>query len=389
MSVENSLPRTVQDSYLVAEGYNPIIDKKIEILAAACLFAAGLYFTAVCSIGFSCCILLTGSFPMISALCTEIIHRQESESITESTTLSPEEIDIRIESARASLETTLENEVLTPQIINDKLLFWDQIPEATEYLNSEDVRDLPLNEKALLFRPWIRDHSNEVQELRLRFHRNMQIPREIALFTELQTLSILGEDLQLPDEIALLNQLHHFSYYDSIRTQIPQQIQLLRNIQSLELFIQNLSSIPEHLFNLEQLQALVISGLFSALPPGIQRLSNLQHLGIIHSNLREIPSGLVSLNNVQEVDLTGNNIDSLPQNYPFNNYLGTINLSENNLTAFPSWTITDDCNLDEIDLSNNFLLTFPEEDPMPEFQGRIALFGLENFTLPSWPRFLA
>ncbi|MCK4935083.1 MAG: leucine-rich repeat domain-containing protein, partial [Simkaniaceae bacterium] len=287
MSVVNTVPQPTSDNYTFREEYTQIIDKKIEILAAACLFAAGVYFAGVCSIGFSCCILLAGSFPCIAELGIEAIHGHEPISVAaapiptpveEVPILSPEEIESRIESARASLETTLENEVLTPQLINDKLTFWIQLPGAREYLSNLDRMNVSNERQALHFKTWLTSHSSEIRELELQLPNNVQLPREIGLLTNLQFLSIAGGGQQLPDEIALLRNLRGLRFRDSILTQVPQQIQLLRNLTSLSLYIDNLSIIPEYLFDFGNLRAIELSGLFSEIPLGILRLTNLTTL---------------------------------------------------------------------------------------------------------------
>ena len=169
--------------------------------------------------------------------------------------------------------------------------------------------------------------------------KNVPIPREVAQFTELEQLKILGGFTgQIPSEIGSLTKLEHLwiGQFTKLTGPLPPALGRLTNLTRLDLSnnqfgsplppeIGNLTSLkifyannagltgplPPELGNLVNLESLDLSDnqLSGPLPPELGNLASLEYLRLRNNQLTgPIPPELGELGNLEELRLGGNEL---------------------------------------------------------------------------------
>ncbi|XP_011164226.2 leucine-rich repeat-containing protein 47 [Solenopsis invicta] len=119
------------------------------------------------------------------------------------------------------------------------------------------------------------------------------------------------------------------------------------------------SGIDKNLFNLHSLNYLSITHTcLQEVPDEIEKLTNLATL-VLHSNeIATLPCAIAKLAKLKVLDCSRNKLTSLPQELSNHPQLSTINLSSNLLQDVPS--LSSCVKLSILDLSSNQLVAFPD-----------------------------
>jgi len=211
-----------------------------------------------------------------------------------------------------------------------------------------------------------------------------QIPTEIGLFQDLESLNLIGNEINgsLPTEIASLTKLQHlFLSVNHLTGPIPTQLNALRALENIFLDRNNFSGVlPE--FTLPRLQMFVVStnklygtlsttlGLLTAMadmdlgtnqfsgtiPTELGRMTRLTLLYLDENQLSGIiPTEFANLKMLNKIDLSYNRLTGPLPAFVGLEWLNTITITENHVTGnLPSaWNSLP--RLKTIDVSNNTL----------------------------------
>ncbi|KAG5330503.1 LRC47 protein, partial [Acromyrmex heyeri] len=128
---------------------------------------------------------------------------------------------------------------------------------------------------------------------------------------------------------------------------------------SVSQLIKNTHGLDKNLFDLHNLNYLSITyTCLQEVPDEIEKLANLTTL-VLHSNeIVALPCGIAKLAKLKVLDCSRNKLTSLPRELGDHPHLSTINLASNCLRDVPSLTLC--TKLSILDLSNNQLKAFPD-----------------------------
>ncbi len=142
-------------------------------------------------------------------------------------------------------------------------------------------------------------------------------------------------------------------------TAVPESIGKLSNLQALGFMESNLKTLPESIGNLSNLQGLNLpKNQLDNLPASFGNLSSLETLDISSNRLDELPESFGKLTNLQTLNLDNNQLNKLP--IGIGNLLKLINLhlNGNNLTELPD-SICSLIQLLTLTLDDNWLTKLP------------------------------
>ena len=158
---------------------------------------------------------------------------------------------------------------------------------------------------------------------------------------------------------------HDWGRYNSDLMEVQENIGELKNLEVLNLTGNTLSALPESIVNLTNLKELILSGNeFKLLPNVVTKLTNLEILNLSDNPLLKLPDNLLDLSNLQQFYLTGkvvkNSIENLPESFEHLRSLITLDLSQNNLSSFPSLENSKLENLKNLNLEDNQFQNLPK-----------------------------
>lgn len=178
--------------------------------------------------------------------------------------------------------------------------------------------------------------SRSLQYLLLDLNNIESIPNMIGNFQNLLVLSVSRSQVQIiSEEISQLINLRTLSLYDNKLNTLPSQISLLTNLETLDLNTNQFKEIPEPVLYLKNLEILNFSfNKINSIPsllsfqltrlkqlhletnpiqtldniPGLWKLSDLQCLNILDTNVTSIPSSFGLLSNLKELKVDENRL---------------------------------------------------------------------------------
>lgn len=226
-----------------------------------------------------------------------------------------------------------------------------------------------------------------------------KLPESIFLNLGLEELNISENPITvLSKDIGKLKNLDILKISITNLCALPQEIGELENLTCLDISNNQFTDLPISLGSLHNLKSLYINGnrgnlsQHNDLPrgflPSLQKLKNLEILGLSHNRLEELPRELIeSLTDMEKLNhlyLCNNGLRVLPDNFDFLtnlNHLYTLSLSNNSLSELPSDFFPSLKNLDNlhiVSLENNRLTTIP--DNFRELSPQVYLMlGGNNF----------
>lgn len=208
-----------------------------------------------------------------------------------------------------------------------------------------------------------------------------ELPESIFLNSQLETLNISKNPITtLSRGIRNLKNVHTLKVSDTNITSLPQEIGELNNLNCLEIYNNQFNELPSSLGNLHNLTLLNVSSnrgelchnndLARNLTTSLQKLKNLEVLGLSRNRLEELPreftESLQSMGKLHTLDLSNNGLRILPENLDFLTKLKGLYflvLCDNSLSELPSDFFTSLKNLENlyiINLANNRLTTIPD-----------------------------
>jgi hypothetical protein len=145
-----------------------------------------------------------------------------------------------------------------------------------------------------------------------------ELPDDIATFTELEVLELIGCGLStLPDALARLTRLHTLWVSNTPMKELPEVVTRLTGLRELQLSPKGMTQLPESIGKLVNLEKLSISSHINGLPPAMVNLRALRGLvlkGALNkgtllskwddrSKLKPLPKVLSELTWLEELDL--------------------------------------------------------------------------------------
>ena len=168
-----------------------------------------------------------------------------------------------------------------------------------------------------------------------------KVPSELGSLSELEVLSILGNELTgaIPGELGRLVKLEHLSLSSNRLTgEIPPELAALSNLKWLDLGGSQLSGkIPPDIGKLSGLTFLFLAGnkLDGPIPPELGKLSNLEDLRLYENQLSgEVPAELATLSNLTLLLLYDNQLNGkIPAELGSLSNLKALELGNNQLSG--------------------------------------------------------
>lgn len=190
------------------------------------------------------------------------------------------------------------------------------------------------------------------------------LPKDIALFTNLQTLNL--------SETCLFSapfwwERYSPSYYLLLDFNEPtfdflsEDITSLTSLKKLNLNSNYLTVLPDSISQLVNLKGLfIISNKLIALPESIIQLVNLKKLFIDSNKLTSLPSTFHALSRLTDLSLDSNRLSDLPASFGKLPCLKSLNLRNNKFTFFPP-EILDLIALESLYIDDNKIQYIPIE----------------------------
>lgn len=233
-----------------------------------------------------------------------------------------------------------------------------------------------------------------LQYLDLKFNQIKHIADELAQLTLLNELMLAdNEMIALPAVVGELPNLTRLNLNNNVFTEpLPESLEQLSKLRRLELSNCGLKEFPAFIFSLKELVYLDLSNNFiEEIPEEISQLTNLETLSLGNSkevrcnHISAIPPGMGKLVNLQHLDLTFNKVKHIPEEFGQLTSLKSLMLNDNQMTALPP-VLGELENLVMLNLTNN---TFTE--PLPESLGQLSMLyklKLNNCGLKEFPAFI-
>jgi Leucine-rich repeat (LRR) protein len=203
------------------------------------------------------------------------------------------------------------------------------------------------------------------------------LPREIALFTQLETLYIrkhkftwlpkeignlknlkeinlsMGNLESLPPQIGNLKNLEELKLEGNKLRTLPKEIGLCKNLKKIDLDDNMMESLPKEIGNLKKLETIYINGnKLTSLPKEISLCKNLKELNFGENRITSIPKEIGLLKNLEDLGLDDNKLTSIPKEIGLCKNLKTLNFGDNKLTSIPK-EIEDLPKLSKLNLRGN------------------------------------
>lgn len=142
-------------------------------------------------------------------------------------------------------------------------------------------------------------------------------------------------------------------------TALPPGIEKLTNLTSLALWNNLLTKVPPEIGMLVNLTSLnLLNNQLSNLPPEIAKLTNLTKVDLRNNRLTSLPPGIAKLKNLTGLSLSSNQLKTLPLGITRLTNLTRLELGDNQLTSLPP-EIAKLTNLKSLDVSGNQMTGVP------------------------------
>ena len=202
------------------------------------------------------------------------------------------------------------------------------------------------------------------------------LPREIALFTRLESLYIRKHKFTwLPKEIGNLKNLKELNLSMGNLESLPPQIGNLKNLEELNLDGNKLRTLPKEIGLCKNLKKIELDdNMIESLPKEIGNLKKLEKIDIENNKLTSIPKEIGLCKNLKVLDFGENRITSIPKEIGLLKNLEELDFGDNKLTSIPK-EIGLCKNLKELNISNNKLTSLPKEiEDLPKLS-KLNLMG--------------
>ncbi|HEY6436582.1 MAG TPA: hypothetical protein VIY47_08330, partial [Ignavibacteriaceae bacterium] len=143
-----------------------------------------------------------------------------------------------------------------------------------------------------------------IREVDLRKSGLREIPNEILLFKNLESLSLEDNDLSKADFSILkqLTKLKKLKLQECKLTEIPTTVFSLKYLEEFDIYLNEISEIPEELFTLTKLKGLQIGGNnLKTLSPNISRLTDLEWIEFSSTQIMRLPNEMTKLKFLKEI----------------------------------------------------------------------------------------
>lgn len=215
------------------------------------------------------------------------------------------------------------------------------------------------------------------------------LPESFSQLINLVELDLAGrpEVTKLPDNIGNLKRLKIFWYQGDMNIEkLPDSICELDSLVHLA-FRSNLTELPANFGNLKNLQILDLFSNIGVLPPGFTDLSNLKGL-TLRSSLENgpvfsLPDDIGKLTNLEGIMILNTNLYSLPESIGSLSKLIDIYIQNCKLQSVPA-TIGDLRHLSNLFLNNNELSVIPDNFRNLNLGTRISRISLEGNVNLAW-----
>ena len=130
------------------------------------------------------------------------------------------------------------------------------------------------------------------------------IPKEILLFKNLESLSLEANDLGKADFTILnhLSKLKKLKLQECRLTTIPASVLNLQHLEEFDIYLNDIAEIPEEFYKLSNLKALQIGGnKFKSLSPLIAKLTKLEWIEFSGTQIRKLPDEMTRLKCLKEI----------------------------------------------------------------------------------------
>jgi Leucine-rich repeat (LRR) protein len=143
---------------------------------------------------------------------------------------------------------------------------------------------------------------------------------------------------KLPDSFCELDSLVHFAFRSNL-TELPANIGNLKNLQLFDLF-SNIAVLPPGFTDLSKLKGLALrssleTGPVFTLPDDIGKLTNLEGIMILNTNLYSLPVGIGSLSKLIDIYIQNCKLQTVPASIGDLRHLSNIFLNNNELSVIP------------------------------------------------------
>lgn len=131
-----------------------------------------------------------------------------------------------------------------------------------------------------------------------------EVPKEILLFRNLESLSLEENDLGRADFSFLgqLTKLKKLNLRECRLNEIPSSVFSLKELEEFDIYLNHITEIPNELFKLSNLKALQIGGNdLKTLSPEIARLTRLEWIEFSSTRIYKLPDEMVKLKSLKEI----------------------------------------------------------------------------------------
>lgn len=187
---------------------------------------------------------------------------------------------------------------------------------------------------------------------------------------------------------------------------VPKEIETFTNLLHLDLTYTNIRDLPDCLGKLTSLQVLIGRGnLLSQFPPCIFKLTDLRHLNLSNNKIKQVPIKISEFQELKTLILGNNLINSLPQEFADLVSLKQLDLKHNKLTHYPdalynlfsieSMTLEGnqityiDNNINQLSTLNSLCLDGNPLRSLPNFVGiKLIDLSIHNTKIFRFPQYL-
>jgi Leucine-rich repeat (LRR) protein len=149
-----------------------------------------------------------------------------------------------------------------------------------------------------------KNRPDTIKEVDLRKSGLTEIPKEILLFKNLESISLEDNNLRKADFSVLkqLTKLKKLKLQECRLTEIPSVVFALTNLEEFDIYLNNISNIPDELFDLKNLKALQIGGNnLKTLSPSISKLTKLEWIEFSSTQIFKLPDAMTKIKSLKEI----------------------------------------------------------------------------------------